>query len=187
MLLIDDRIHGDRGLARRAVADNELALTASHREQRVDNESSGLHRFTDESTVDDSRRGALDRVIVLGRHRLFAINWAAERIDDAAKQPGPNRDAHHFTCSGDARSRLDGFTIVEEHRGDSIGIEGEREAHPPSIESKKFVEAGLRQPRYESNPIADPFDDAESLGLRGKLGPGDGLPAAREPVARGVS
>src|SRR4029077_7749256 len=131
--------------------------------------------------------GALDWVIVFGRHRLFAIHWAAERIDDAAKQPGPNRDAHNFTCSGDARSRLDGFTIVEEHRGDRIGIEGEHEAQPPSIESKQFVETGLRQSRYENNSIAPPFDDADSLGLRGKLGPGDRLPAARQPVARRVN
>ena len=46
-------------------------------------------RLADERAVDDRRRRPLDRMEGLGRDRLVAVERAAERIDDAAEQPGP--------------------------------------------------------------------------------------------------
>ena len=37
-LLIDDRVDGDRGLADGAVADDQFALAAAEREQRIDDQ-----------------------------------------------------------------------------------------------------------------------------------------------------
>ena len=44
-LLIDDRVDRDRGLADGAVADDELALAAAEREQRIDDDETGLDRL----------------------------------------------------------------------------------------------------------------------------------------------
>src|SRR3546814_4607511 len=44
-LLIQDRIDRDRGLADAAVADDQLALTATDRDHRVDRLHAGLHRL----------------------------------------------------------------------------------------------------------------------------------------------
>ena len=46
----------DRGLADGAVADDQFALAAAEREQRVDDEHAGLHRLGDQIAVDDRRR-----------------------------------------------------------------------------------------------------------------------------------
>ena len=42
-LLVDDRVDGDGGLARLAVADDELALAAADRDHRVDGLDARLH------------------------------------------------------------------------------------------------------------------------------------------------
>ena len=44
-LLVDDRVDRDRRLAGGAVADDELALSASERKQRVDDQNAGLDRL----------------------------------------------------------------------------------------------------------------------------------------------
>ena len=46
-LLVDDRVEGDGGLARLAVADDQLALAAADRDQRVDRLDAGLDRRVD--------------------------------------------------------------------------------------------------------------------------------------------
>ena len=55
-LLADDRIDGDRSLAGGAVADDELALSASERKQGVDDQNAGLDRLGHQRAVDDRRR-----------------------------------------------------------------------------------------------------------------------------------
>src|SRR5208283_1989305 len=59
LFLIDDRVDGDRGLADRTVADDQFTLAAAEREQRVDDDKTGLHRLGHEIAVDDRRRRAL--------------------------------------------------------------------------------------------------------------------------------
>ena len=49
------------GLAGLAVADDQLALAAADRDQRVDGLDAGLDRRVDALALDDARRDALDR------------------------------------------------------------------------------------------------------------------------------
>ena len=85
-LLVDDGVDGDRGLADGAVADDQFALAAPEREQRVDDDQAGLHRLGHQIAVDDLRRRPLDRLARVGRDRSLAVERPAERIDDAAEQ-----------------------------------------------------------------------------------------------------
>ena len=59
-LLVDDRVDRDGGLARLAVADDQLALAAADRHHRVDRLEAGLQRLLDRLPIDDARRDALD-------------------------------------------------------------------------------------------------------------------------------
>src|SRR4051794_37487127 len=85
-LLVDDRVDRDGGLARLAVADDQLALAAADRDHRVDRLEAGLHRLLDRRPIDDARRDAFDRHLLLGVDRSLAVDRLAERIDDAADQ-----------------------------------------------------------------------------------------------------
>src|SRR5262249_10182926 len=59
-LLVDDGVDGDGGLAGLAVADDELALSASDRHHAVDGLDAGLERLFDRLASQDARRLHLD-------------------------------------------------------------------------------------------------------------------------------
>ena len=80
-LLIDDRVHRDGGLARLAVADDELALAAADRHHAVDGLEPRLQRLLDRRPIDDAGRDALDRHELLRRDRTLAVDGLAERVD----------------------------------------------------------------------------------------------------------
>ena len=94
-LLVDDRVDGDRGLAGLAVADDQLALAAADRDQRVDRLDAGLDRRVDRLADDDARGDALDRAGRRRRDRALVVERPAERVDDATEQrrrrPAPRR------------------------------------------------------------------------------------------------
>src|ERR1700676_2307727 len=47
VILVDDRVDGDRGLPGLAITDDQLALTAADRDHRVDGFETGLQRRVD--------------------------------------------------------------------------------------------------------------------------------------------
>ena len=65
-LLGEDRVDRDRGLAGLAVADDELALTATDRRHGVDGLDPGLQRLVHRLTADDARRLHLEAARVAG-------------------------------------------------------------------------------------------------------------------------
>ena len=67
--LADDGVDADRGLARRPVADDQLALTAADRNHGVDRHDAGLHRLADRTAADDAGSQLLDRIGDLARDR----------------------------------------------------------------------------------------------------------------------
>ena len=60
-LLVDDRVERHGGLAGLAVADNQLALAAANRDQRVNRLQAGLHRHRHRLARDDAGGHTLDR------------------------------------------------------------------------------------------------------------------------------
>jgi hypothetical protein len=59
--LVDDGVHGQRGLAGLAVADDQLALAATDGDQRIDGLDAGLQRHGHRQAIDDRRGRPLDR------------------------------------------------------------------------------------------------------------------------------
>ena len=59
-LLVDDRVQRHGGLAGLAVADDQLALAAPDRDERVNRLQAGLHRRIHRMARDDARRDTLD-------------------------------------------------------------------------------------------------------------------------------
>ena len=91
-LLVDDRVDRDRGLARLAVADDQLALATADRDQRVDRLDAGLDRGVDRLADDDAGGDALDRA-GLRRHRSGPCRRAAGRAGRRPGRAAPGRPA----------------------------------------------------------------------------------------------
>src|SRR4029453_11949328 len=60
LALVDEGVDRDRRLAGLAVADDQLALAAADRHQRVERLQTGLHRFVHRLARDDAGRLPLD-------------------------------------------------------------------------------------------------------------------------------
>jgi hypothetical protein len=104
-LLVDDRVDGDRRLAGAAVADDQLSLSAPHRDHAVDRLDAGLHRRIDRLPRRHVRRRALDRPRLRRRDRALAVDRRAQRVDDAAQQ----RIAHRHLDDAARGSHLVAF------------------------------------------------------------------------------
>ncbi len=184
--LVDDRIDGERGLAGRAVAQDQLALAAAEREHRVDDQYPGLHRLNDEVALDNRRRGTLHRLEPLGDDRRPAVEWPAEWIDDTAEQSPPHLRAHHCAGARDDVPRLDAVSILEHHAADAIAVERLYEARLTSGKLQQFVEPGLRQTRDQRYAIADGFDAADLADLCADFRRGHARRGPGKPFIRGA-
>ena len=184
-LLIDDRVDCDRGLADGPVADDELALAAAEREQRIDDDETGLNRLGHEIAVDDRRRRALDRFQRVGGDGPLPVERATERIDDAAEQCRPHRHAHHIARAAHRIAGLDRVHVVQQDAADPVAFEHLGEAELSLVEAQQLVEPDVGQPGDERDAVADLLDPADLFGLRAERGGAKlcaGVARARRPL-----
>src|SRR5439155_25088746 len=109
-LLVDDAIDRDRGLARLAVADDQLALSATDRRHRVDRLDTEVERLLHRLPLHDGGRLHLE-LPVTGDLRLVerrpAVYRVPEHIDDAAEQCVAHGNGE------DAPGELDGVSLFD--------------------------------------------------------------------------
>ena len=115
VLLVQDGIGGDRGLAGLAVADDQLTLTAANGEHGVDGEDAGVERRIHALALEDAGGLLLDGVVAHSLDGAFAVDGLAQRVDDAAKEAVAHRDAGALAAAGDHGADADGLSAVEEH------------------------------------------------------------------------
>ena len=183
-LLVDDRVDRDRRLAGGAVADDELALAAPERKERIHHENAGRDRLGDERAIDDRRRRPLDRMERLRRDRLVAVERPPERIDDAAEQSRPDRHARDFAGRRDERADADLLGLVEDRRVDGFGLERQRVAHPPALEAQELAEPRLRQAGHLRDAVGDRLHASDRLRLGLEIDAAQRFPFGREPLGR---
>ena len=93
-LLVEDGVERDRGLAGLAVADDQLALAAADRDQRVDRLEAGRHRLVHRLARNDAGRLDVDAAALGRLDRALAVDRIAERVDHAAEQALADRHVH---------------------------------------------------------------------------------------------
>ena len=118
---------GDGGFTRLAVADDQFALSATDRNHRVNRFQTGLKRFFNRLTVNNSGRDAFDRIKLVGDNFAFAVNRLSERVNDATDQRVADRNAHNALCAFDFVAFFDFLKIAEKHRSDLVFFEVECE------------------------------------------------------------
>ena len=183
-LLGDDRVDGERRLADRPIADDQLALAAPQREQRVEDQHAGLHRLGDQLAFEDAGRRALDRLPPRRGDRSAAVDRPAERIDDAAEQRLADRDAHDVAGSAHSVARFDRLGLVEQDATDAVALERLGEAELSAVETHQLVEPDVGQAGNQRDAVLDLFDPADRLDLRAEFGAIEPRPRAVEPALR---
>ena len=139
-LLVDDGVDGNRGLAGLAVADDELALTAAHRDHGVDGLEAGLQRLMNRFARHDAGRLDLDLAgFSLDAIGPFARRWAG-RARRPRGRPSPCRPAPRRCGRGAPNGvAFAGRTRILAHEGDADVVLLEVE-HQPLEVSGEFEE-----------------------------------------------
>src|SRR6185503_15723931 len=114
MRLADDRVDADRGLARGAVADDQLTLTTADRNHRVDRHDAGLHRLADRPAADNARRKFLDRIRNSAGDGALVVERLAKRVDDTPEQSFADGHLQQFSRSADFAAFLETSVVTED-------------------------------------------------------------------------
>ncbi len=153
-LLIDDRIDRDRGLAGLTVANDQLALSASDDEHRVDRLDPGLQRLLDRLAADDPGRLDFDAAGFGRLDRTLVVNRLAECVDDAAEQAFADR--HFCDSSGalDLVAFLDCLRVAEQHGADVVLFKIQHQPENLVWKFEQLAERGILQAVDSGDTVA---------------------------------
>ena len=166
VVLIDDGVDGNRGLAGLPVADDELALAAADREHRVDRLDAGLHRRVDVLTRDHARRDDVHAARRLGVDRTLAIDRDAERIHDATNERVAGRRLDDAAGRAHLVALFDLLVLAEDDRRDGVLFEVEREAEGVLAEVEQLRGHAPREAVDARDAVADLHHRPDVDGLR---------------------
>jgi hypothetical protein len=158
--LADNRVQRDGRLAGLAVAENQFPLTASDRNQCVDDLQARLQRFRDRCAVHDGWCRALYRQALSRGHRPFAIKRPSQRIDDTPQQAITNHDIRHAAGTLYLIPRLQVPVITEQHDADVGLVHIESNAGHTARKRDQLLEAYTGNARHPGDSCGDARDDA---------------------------
>ena len=169
--LVQDRVDEQRGLADRAVADDELALAAADGDHRVDRLDAGLHRLLHGLAVDDARRLELERPRLGRLDRRPAVHGLAERVDDAADQRLADGHARDAPGAAHRLALLHVLPVAEQRRADVVLLEVERDAGDAVVELEHLHGDGALEAVDAGDAVTDLEHGADlgEVGLDGEV------------------
>ena len=135
------------------------------RDQRVDRADAGLQRLLDALALDDAGRAVLDRAVLLGFDRPFAVDRRAERVDDAAEQRFADRDRDDAAGAANLIAFLDVGVGAHDRDADVVLFEVEDDALDAVGELHQFRRLRGFETVDARDVVAD-FDDGADFGLR---------------------
>src|SRR3954466_2979862 len=154
-LLVQDGVESDRGLAGLTVADDQLALAAADRDQRIDRLEAGRHRLAHRFARNDAGRLDVDAHTLVALNRALAVNGIAERVDDAAEQALADRRVHDGAGTLDGLAFLDLTVGAEDHDANVVGFEVERHAARAVLELDHFTGLDVIQTIDAGDTVTD--------------------------------
>ena len=158
--LVQNGVDRDGGLAGLPVAEDQFALAAADRNERIDDDDAGLQRHGDGSAVHDRPGRAFDGQALAGGDRPFAVERPAQGVDDAPDQSIAHRHVHHATRALDLVARVQMLAFAEEHDADFVRIDVERDAVQIAGKLHQLLEAHARKARDLGDADGDAGDRA---------------------------
>ena len=138
-LLVQDGVDGNGRFAGLAVADDQLALTASDRHHRVNGKDAGLHRLVYRFTRYHTRSLSLDRT-ALGRfNRSKAVNRFTEGVDRAADHRIADRNVSRTSGAADRRAFMQAVLAAEQYHADAVTFKVEHDAVHTGVKLHQFA------------------------------------------------
>ena len=105
--------------------------------------------------VDDAGRLELERPALGRLDRRAAVERVAERVDDAADQRVPDRDARDLAGAADGLAFLDELPVAEERCADVVLLEVEGDAAHAVLELEQLERDGVLEAVDAGDAVAD--------------------------------
>ena len=160
-LLVEDGVDGDGGLARLPVAQDQFALAASDRDERVNDLQPGLQRNGHRRSIHDLRRRSFDRQSRIGGDRPEAVERPTERIDHPPEQPFTDGDIHHPPQTPDFVAGVQMRVVAKQNDADLVFIDVEGDTKYAAGKFEQFLKADARQPGHLGDAGGHPADGAD--------------------------
>ena len=154
VLLGDDGIDAQRGLADLAVTDDQLALAAAHRGHGIDRLGAGVARFVNALPGDDAGGDHLHLAEFLGCDRPLAVDGLADAIHHAAFHLGTNRHLGDSAGPLDDVAFLDEANIAEDGATNVVFLEVEGQPEDVAREFEQFHGLAVFNTIHTGNTIA---------------------------------
>ena len=139
LLLVDDRVDRDRGLAGLPVTDDQLALAATDGGHGVDGLQAGLQRLVNRLALHDVGSLQLERAALLADDLAEAVDGGAERVDHPAEEVVADRHGEDLAGALDLLTLLDGGELAEDDDADLVHVEVQREAEGAVLELEQLI------------------------------------------------
>ena len=154
VLLVDDRVDADGRLAGLAVADDQLALSASDGSHRVDCLDAGLQGLIHRLALGHAVCDHLDGASLGGGHRAGAVQGVSQRVDYPAQHRLAHRHAQQPAGAADLVALVDLEKIAEDNHTHRVLFEVEGQAEDVAGKLDHLARHHSRQPVHPGNPIS---------------------------------
>ena len=165
-LLVEDRIDGNRRLARAAVADDELALAAADRHEAVDRLETCLQRLMDGLSVRDARSGELDGAMLCRLNGALAVDRTPKSVDDATDHVLANRHLHDLLRALDRRTFFDFRVATQDNGADVVLIEVQGKTVYIIAEIEQLACHGFREAVDMGDAVTDLDNSADIINVQ---------------------
>src|SRR5690606_26358345 len=161
VLLVDDGVDGNRGLAGLAVADDEFALAAADGNHRVDGLEAGHEGLVHGLALEHAGSLDLDAAHLAVRDGALAIDGLAQSVDHAADEGLAHGNRGDLAGGLHRVAFPNGGVAAEE--GDTDGVLLQVQHHPldAAREFQQLAHHGLVQAIDGGNGVPNPKDGAD--------------------------
>ena len=160
-LAVDDGVQRHRGLARLAVANDQLALAAADGNHRVDGLQSGRHRLSHRLAIDDAGCQSLHIDALISVDRALVIDRVAERVYHAADHGIADGHAHDAAGTLDLVALFDLGVLAHEHHAHLVFFQVHSKAVDIVREGEQLARHDLVEAVDARDAVADGHDRAD--------------------------
>src|SRR5690606_35387331 len=147
------------------VTDDQFALAAADRDERVDGLQAGLHRFVHRTARDDAGR-LNSSEMAYGRAEIaLAVDGVAQTGHDATDQGLAHRNVSDRAGALDRIAFLNGRVVAEDHDPDVVGFEVQRHALNAAGEFDHLAGLDVVEAMDTGDPVTDGQHLADFSGL----------------------
>ena len=145
IVLIEDGLQSNRGFAGLPITQDQLALTASDRDQCVNHLDAGLQGGGNRCPIHDVRGWTLNRQPGAGQKGPKTVQRLTRRVDDTTDQAIADRYVHHMPTALDLIASVQLRVVTEQHDADFVLVDIEGDAMDIAWEFHQFLEADTGQ------------------------------------------